>query len=263
MSSEQPQSSLLAYPLPKQHEYQQLISTHQILHLTIHRNKNQHRRAKWWKWLSLLFRSLGKLISLFDHINDRDDGDLGGDEMYGENRGKKMEIITYELKACRYGKGGISVDNTRITDVKTKEKKARGWQDREDVRGGEHENASRKKMKERDGRIGWERRWNERTVHLRGIVLECYRCVFFFSDLLDRLFPCPDSYISALAYFNKWRGTASWSMCAKRNHYQCLFGPRSCSNMFLLCIFQKPRSHSSELFGILLYHLTLLCGIWI
>ncbi|KAI9835306.1 MAG: hypothetical protein M1819_002450 [Sarea resinae] len=33
-----------------------------ILHLFHHRNKNQHRLAKWWKWFSMLWRSLQKLL---------------------------------------------------------------------------------------------------------------------------------------------------------------------------------------------------------
>lgn len=33
-----------------------------MLHLTYHRNKNQHRLAKWWKWLSMLRRCVAKLL---------------------------------------------------------------------------------------------------------------------------------------------------------------------------------------------------------
>lgn len=32
-----------------------------ILHLIFHRNKNQHTRAKWWKWLSMLKRTTSDL----------------------------------------------------------------------------------------------------------------------------------------------------------------------------------------------------------
>lgn len=32
----------------------EIRAVHSMLHLVFHRNKNQHQRAKWWKWLSLL-----------------------------------------------------------------------------------------------------------------------------------------------------------------------------------------------------------------
>lgn len=40
----------------------QLRESAKILHLLFHRNKNQHRQATWWKWLSMLRRCLAKLI---------------------------------------------------------------------------------------------------------------------------------------------------------------------------------------------------------
>jgi ribonuclease MRP protein subunit RMP1 len=40
----------------------ELTSTSQVLHLTHHRNKNQHRLAKWYKYLSQLRRNINKLI---------------------------------------------------------------------------------------------------------------------------------------------------------------------------------------------------------
>ncbi|MCJ1248324.1 hypothetical protein MMC30_005541 [Trapelia coarctata] len=33
-----------------------------MLHLLYHRNKNQHRLTKWWKWLSMLRRCVAKLL---------------------------------------------------------------------------------------------------------------------------------------------------------------------------------------------------------
>ncbi|KAJ5491596.1 hypothetical protein N7539_003163 [Penicillium diatomitis] len=36
---------------------QEIRAVHDILHLVYHRNKNQHRHAKWWKWLSQLKRT--------------------------------------------------------------------------------------------------------------------------------------------------------------------------------------------------------------
>ncbi|KAK4869712.1 hypothetical protein LT330_006094 [Penicillium expansum] len=34
-----------------------ILAVHSMLHLIFHRNKNQHRRTKWWKWLSILKRA--------------------------------------------------------------------------------------------------------------------------------------------------------------------------------------------------------------
>ncbi|CAI7583726.1 unnamed protein product [Penicillium viridicatum] len=36
---------------------EEILAVHSTLHLIFHRNKNQHRRAKWWKWLSILKRA--------------------------------------------------------------------------------------------------------------------------------------------------------------------------------------------------------------
>ncbi|CAG8244782.1 unnamed protein product [Penicillium salamii] len=35
----------------------EIQAVHSILHLIFHRNKNQHHRTKWWKWLSMLKRA--------------------------------------------------------------------------------------------------------------------------------------------------------------------------------------------------------------
>jgi ribonuclease MRP protein subunit RMP1 len=36
---------------------QEIQAVHAVLHLISHRNKNQHQRAKWWKWLARLKRT--------------------------------------------------------------------------------------------------------------------------------------------------------------------------------------------------------------
>ncbi|RAK96425.1 uncharacterized protein BO80DRAFT_429055 [Aspergillus ibericus CBS 121593] len=41
-------------------------AVHSILHLIFHRNKNQHRGTKWWKWLSILKRDTLKLAKSLD-----------------------------------------------------------------------------------------------------------------------------------------------------------------------------------------------------
>ncbi|KAL3469389.1 hypothetical protein BJX99DRAFT_268278 [Aspergillus californicus] len=39
----------------------EILRIHSILHLVYHRNKNQHGRTKWWKWLSVLKRTVWNL----------------------------------------------------------------------------------------------------------------------------------------------------------------------------------------------------------
>ncbi|KAL4914290.1 hypothetical protein BDW62DRAFT_146988 [Aspergillus aurantiobrunneus] len=39
-------------------EEDELFRIHSILHLVFHRNRNQHGRTKWWKWLSILKRTV-------------------------------------------------------------------------------------------------------------------------------------------------------------------------------------------------------------
>jgi ribonuclease MRP protein subunit RMP1 len=39
----------------------EVLAVHSMLHLIFHRNKNQHHRAKWWKWLSMLKRATADL----------------------------------------------------------------------------------------------------------------------------------------------------------------------------------------------------------
>lgn len=43
-------------------EPQKLLAIHTLLRLIHHRNKNQHRKSKWWKWLSTLNRTVWKLV---------------------------------------------------------------------------------------------------------------------------------------------------------------------------------------------------------
>ncbi|KAJ5545351.1 hypothetical protein N7535_006259 [Penicillium sp. DV-2018c] len=40
----------------------EILAVHSMLHLIFHRNKNQHHRAKWWKWLSILKRATLDLV---------------------------------------------------------------------------------------------------------------------------------------------------------------------------------------------------------
>ncbi|KAM5462915.1 Ribonuclease MRP protein subunit rmp1 [Microsporum audouinii] len=58
-------------------------SIHRTLHLLYHRNKNQHRCTKWWKWLSMLKRWTLELACEIEKIEKFEDvlsGDGTGDE---------------------------------------------------------------------------------------------------------------------------------------------------------------------------------------
>ncbi|KAI5849481.1 hypothetical protein DFP73DRAFT_295400 [Morchella snyderi] len=41
-----------------------------LLHLLFHRNKNQHRSGKWWKWFGMLRRSIRKLLNPSEEDGD-------------------------------------------------------------------------------------------------------------------------------------------------------------------------------------------------
>ncbi|KAJ5612391.1 hypothetical protein N7510_005585 [Penicillium lagena] len=44
----------------------EIRAVNSMLHLVFHRNKNQHQRAKWWKWLSVLKRTTLDLAQSLD-----------------------------------------------------------------------------------------------------------------------------------------------------------------------------------------------------
>ncbi|CDK25278.1 unnamed protein product [Kuraishia capsulata CBS 1993] len=56
----------LMAPLLNAEDLLVLRNERDILHLIYHRNKNQHRQAKWWSHLNILKRRLSKLLVLFD-----------------------------------------------------------------------------------------------------------------------------------------------------------------------------------------------------
>jgi ribonuclease MRP protein subunit RMP1 len=68
-------------PTPKE-----LLSLHQLLHLTHHRNKNQHRLSKWYKPFSILRRQISKLISELETLETAElyacKGEKGGENKY-------------------------------------------------------------------------------------------------------------------------------------------------------------------------------------
>ncbi len=51
-------------------QFQSLKSEFEILHLLYYRNKNQHRRSVWWKYLSILHRRSRRILNLSNDQNN-------------------------------------------------------------------------------------------------------------------------------------------------------------------------------------------------
>jgi ribonuclease MRP protein subunit RMP1 len=70
-------------PTPKE----DLTSIHQILHLTHHRNKNQHRLSKWYKPFSQLRRQVAKLIAELEALEVAEKFSTGSGKGQGKSGG--------------------------------------------------------------------------------------------------------------------------------------------------------------------------------
>ncbi|CZT06090.1 uncharacterized protein RCO7_05134 [Rhynchosporium graminicola] len=73
---------------------QELTSISQLLHLTHHRNKNQHRLAKWWKAFSVLRRQVGRLVAEVETLERAvkfSSGASLGEKSRKKGRGKQLE----------------------------------------------------------------------------------------------------------------------------------------------------------------------------
>lgn len=53
-------------PTPGNMETEEIFAVHSMLHLIFHRNKNQHGRTRWWKWLSILKRVTWNIAESLD-----------------------------------------------------------------------------------------------------------------------------------------------------------------------------------------------------
>jgi ribonuclease MRP protein subunit RMP1 len=67
-----PELSIHKVPTPPPTVLQKLQTINQTLHLLHHRNKNQHRRSKWYKYFSLLRRHLCKLAFEICELKNRE-----------------------------------------------------------------------------------------------------------------------------------------------------------------------------------------------
>ncbi|KAL2067877.1 hypothetical protein VTL71DRAFT_15975 [Oculimacula yallundae] len=71
---------------------QALQSISQLLHLTHHRNKNQHRLAKWYKAFSVLRRQVGKLVNEVETLERVVKfSSTGGEDGKAGRKGRKEE----------------------------------------------------------------------------------------------------------------------------------------------------------------------------
>ena len=61
----------LPSPLPYDEKmYNLLLNEYRLVHLFYHRNKNQHRVARWWSYLDILHRHLRKLLLIMEDITE-------------------------------------------------------------------------------------------------------------------------------------------------------------------------------------------------
>jgi ribonuclease MRP protein subunit RMP1 len=82
-------------PTPKE----SLLSIHQILHLTHHRNKNQHRLSKWYKPFSQLRRQVAKLVSELEALEIAETySSSGGKGKKGRGEGENKYVIAAHEK---------------------------------------------------------------------------------------------------------------------------------------------------------------------
>ncbi|KAG0648282.1 RNA-processing rmp1 [Hyphodiscus hymeniophilus] len=93
---------------------EELHSINQILHLTHHRNKNQHRLAKWWKSFSMLRRNLSKLFKeletnlQYTALSPKNKKTVESREIV-ERRVRFLEDVLMER--CYVAFGGLVADN--------------------------------------------------------------------------------------------------------------------------------------------------------
>jgi len=67
----------------------------EILHVIIHRNKNQHRQALWWKYLSIIHRNLKNLVMIPQK--------LGDEKPYRKKRMKDRCSVSFDhVERCEY-----------------------------------------------------------------------------------------------------------------------------------------------------------------
>lgn len=75
--------------LPQQ-SVDSLRNEYQLMQLTYHRNFNQHRQARWWRYFNILKRNVLKLLQLFDKLQSMP-------KKASTIHNKILEICTYLL----------------------------------------------------------------------------------------------------------------------------------------------------------------------
>ncbi|KAI9049528.1 hypothetical protein LZ554_006557 [Drepanopeziza brunnea f. sp. 'monogermtubi'] len=96
-----PKQQPSSHPHPSATPLQELTSISQLLHLTHHRNKNQHRLAKWYKPFSQLRRQVGRLLPELEALEVAERFSVSGNEN-GEAEGKYVRAARerVERRVC-------------------------------------------------------------------------------------------------------------------------------------------------------------------
>ncbi|KAK9235508.1 hypothetical protein V1525DRAFT_260598 [Lipomyces kononenkoae] len=74
----------------------------EILHLIVHRNRNQHHQAKWWKYVSIIHRNLKNLVYIPQQEprqQHKSAAKKAGRDSKDEKKGKKCEKLKRNKKA--------------------------------------------------------------------------------------------------------------------------------------------------------------------
>jgi len=94
---------------------EELYSIQEILHLAHHRNKNQHRLAKWWKFLSQLRRHIAKLITELGNEFPAKTQSLGKERKSDESRETVLQRVVFLdehlIPRCYLAFSGVVADN--------------------------------------------------------------------------------------------------------------------------------------------------------
>ncbi|GKZ58358.1 hypothetical protein AnigIFM49718_004176 [Aspergillus niger] len=84
-------------------DVERVYAVHSILHLIFHRNKNQHRGTKWWKWLSILKRVTLKLARSLDHQQSYGSVESSADQL-------RHHLLTYVMPKCYQAFSAVVAD---------------------------------------------------------------------------------------------------------------------------------------------------------
>ncbi|PGH14427.1 hypothetical protein AJ79_03070 [Helicocarpus griseus UAMH5409] len=103
-------------PIPPSTSLHAILTT---LHLLYHHNKNQHRGTKWWRWLAMLKRAMGRLLDEVDGWEK--EGYEYSDEEDGGGRKKKvlerMRYVHFRVVPGCYGAFTTVIADTQFSSL--------------------------------------------------------------------------------------------------------------------------------------------------